>query len=149
MVFGPVPDQLSSFTYLAGLPIWKCGEKRFVFVIFPESLGANPWPTDLPSFNTMDCSLRGLYDDRPTSLLECLDEGSARSRRRGSSRGGGIGGDARAAPSRRCNRSRRRSSRSSRRRPRAPRPVKAGLLKEHVAQIYPLRSNFDGDSSGD
>ena len=31
-------------------------------------------PTDLPSFNTMDCSLRGLYDDRPTSLLECLDE---------------------------------------------------------------------------
>ena len=22
----------------------------------------------------MDCSLRGLYDDRPTSLLECLDE---------------------------------------------------------------------------
>ena len=63
-----------NFTYLAGLPIWKCGEKRFVFVIFPESLGANPWPTDLPSFNTMDCSLMGLYDDRPTSLLECLDE---------------------------------------------------------------------------
>ena len=22
----------------------------------------------------MDCSLKGLYDDRPTSLLECLDE---------------------------------------------------------------------------
>ena len=61
-------------SWVVGLPIWKCGEKRFVFVIFPESLGANPWPTDLPSFNTMDCSLRGLYDDRPTSLLECLDE---------------------------------------------------------------------------
>ena len=72
-------------------------------------------------------------------LLGCC---ARRLDRRGSSRGGGIGGDARAAPSRRCNRSRRRSSRSSRRRPRAPRPVKAGLLKEHVAQIYPLRSKF-------
>ena len=60
-----------------------------------------------------------------------------------------LGGGARAAPSRRCNRSRRRRRRSSsRRRPRAPRPVEAGLLKEHVAQICPLRSNFDGNYDG-
>ena len=61
--------------------------------------------------------------------------------------GGRVGGRARARrrlrPRR--NRSRRCSSRSSRRRPRAPRPEEAGLLKGHVAQMYPLRSNFDGD----
>ena len=124
--------------------VWRC----FIVRNFPSPVDFHPLRPSHPIPDGVEY-VQASRSDTPSTTTVTSVRTATRPRRRPrpAAAAGATAGDARAiaAPTRRCNRSRRRSSRSSRRRPRAPRPEEAGLLKGHVAQMYPLRSNFDGD----